>query len=355
MKQMQKITFFTIHQAPHNTFTFKCLDDLYNLEIFYLDEKIGPYGWQKKDFYYPGKIKKDLITYIKSALNTDFSIISGWQNYRYIILTFILLLFRRNFCLYLDLSPDSLRKFGWIKKLILKKIPYVFITGLYGEKYLKKYLKRENAVFDFPYGVALPDSKEVEETNRQRIEAIKNGDKIRVFISNRFIERKGYNLVRILVSYLKEKKIIDNFQFIIAGNGPLFEKEREMLMELDENIKFLGWIEYSQYHEQMKQCDIFLHCSKFEPYGIPPIDAFTYKKEIVITNTIYSRWDITARGGKVHKFNYNDEKAMVGIFEAFTKNRDKIYQSNRDCRFEGESPYLFFDKFRKVIDKVTGN
>lgn len=352
---MKKITFFTIHQAPHNTYTFKCLDNLYKLDIFYLHEKMSRYAWGENDFYYPGNKKNSLAAYIVTALKSDFVIISGWMSYKYVILILLLLLLRRKFSVYLDLDPTSLRKYGVLKKILLKRIPYIFVTGVYGEKFIKKYLRKNNNVFDFPYGVALPDSKKIESINVKRMQEIKNGDKIKVFVSNRFIKRKGYGLVKYLITQLKEHAMIDDFQFFIAGNGPLFEKEKELLKKIDDSIIFLGWIEYSEYKEYMALCDVYLHCSEFEPYGIPIVDAFTHKKEIVITDKIYSRCDITELGGKVHKFNYNNEKKLFEIFEYFDKNRDKIYLSNKFISFDKNCCYLFCNKYINVFKSIFEN
>lgn len=93
---LKKITFFTIHQAPHNTFTFQGLNNAYELEIFYLKEKLHQYNWEKDDFYYPGSYSTSLFNYIKSALKSDFSIISGWHTKKYIFLMIILRLFKKS-------------------------------------------------------------------------------------------------------------------------------------------------------------------------------------------------------------------------------------------------------------------
>ena len=345
---MKTVTFFTIHQAPHNTFTFRSLEKDFKLNIFYYKDKLDDYNWKKNDFYYQSVKNKGFINHLRCALNSDLVIISGWQNYRHLLLIFLMLVFKRKFALYSDLGISSLRKKKMIKKGILKIAPFVFITGIYGEKFLKRYLKKDN-VYNFPYGINAFDSKEIDNINNQRIIDIQQGNKIKIFISNRFIERKGYHLVRSLLNYLRKEELIDAFQFIIAGNGPLFTKEKELMSQLTNNILFLGWIDYNEYRGQMKICDIYLHCSENEPYGIPPLDAFVCKKNIILTKNIYSKYDINELGGKMYEFNYKKENELHYIFQKIAKNRSLLYSLNEKKNVKFPC-YLFRDIHLKVIN-----
>lgn len=348
---MKNITFFTVHQAPHNTYIFKSIEKKCHLEIFYLQEKLKDYGWKSADFFYPGKIDTNLITYIKSAFKSDLVIINGWNNYRYIVLILLLLITNHKFAFQFDFNITSLKRFRIIKKTLLKKIPFLLITGVYGERFLKKYLRTQN-IFDFPYGIEMVNIEKVNMINKEREMAIDKGDQIRVFISNRFIERKGYHLVHSLIRYLKQQNNLYNFQFTIAGNGPLLEKFRNSISLIDHDIVFLGWIDYTKYRENILSCDIYLHCSEFEPYGIPPVDALVCKKEIVVTSKIYSKFDLLDLGGYVHEFNYKKEIELFRIFNKFTTNRQDIYKSNKLIKLDSNSKYLFCSRHTKALNEM---
>jgi hypothetical protein len=348
---MKTLAFFTIHQAPHNTYTFRSLENTYNLEIFYLREKLMNYGWVNDDYFYPGKSSKNLVTYVRAALKTDFAIISGWNNYKHIVLILLLLLTNHKFAIYLDFNKNALRKFGYLKRLLLKKLPYVLITGVYGETFLKKYLGTKN-ITNFPYGIELVDSEKVNDSNRKRVLAISEGDKIRVFISSRFIDRKGYHLVYALIQYLKNQNKINEFKFVIAGNGPMLEEMKAKILLIDNSVSFLDLIDILKYKENLLMSDIYLHCSEFEPYGIPPVDAFVCKKEIVVTNKVYSIYDIRELGGFVHEFNYKKENELFEIFNKLIANKSNIYRSNKHISFNKNDHYLFRNKHLAVINEI---
>jgi hypothetical protein len=347
---MKSITFFTIHQAPHNTFTFHSLENSFFLNVFYYQQKLKNYGWEINDFFYEKNEKKGIIEHIKWALKSDLVVISGWHNYKYILLILLMLLFNRRFAIYLDVDINSLRQYKLIKKNILKITPIIFVTGLYGESFIKRYLHKKN-VFNFPYGVKSFDMEIVNKINEERISAIRKGERIRVFISNRFIERKGYHLIRSLLNYLKKENIIENFQFIIAGNGLLFDQEKELISAITKNIIFLGWINYLEYRNNMINCDVYLHCSDFEPYGIPPVDAFLCKKEIILTKKVYSKYDILNLGGKVFDFDYRKSFELHSIFRYIANNRSLVYASNKNVKNNNEE-FLFANIHIETINKI---
>jgi glycosyltransferase involved in cell wall biosynthesis len=337
---MKSIAFFTIGQAPHNTFVFKPLNKEYNIIVYYLKEKISSYSWENSDFYYPGFYNKNLFQYIIQALRSDLVVISGWQNYKYVILIPILLLARKKFALYLDVDIQSLKRYGFIKKKILQYSPIIFITGIYGEKFMKRYLHKIN-VFNFPYGVETEKLEDITSANNSRRVILEKNGMINVFISNRFLSRKGYHLVRYLLIKLNEKGLVNKFHFVIAGNGELFEEERRQILQISDKVKFLGWIEYDKYKSEMLNCDIFLHCSAFEPYGIPPVDAYCNMKSIVVTSKVYSLYDILDLEGKVNIFDYNKPDELVNIFCDLFKNKNDIYKLNKHNILSAEKSYLF--------------
>lgn len=325
---MKIITFFTIHQAPHNTFIFKVLEKDYSIKVFFSREKLTNYDWEKSDFFYKKNIGNNFFKQLKSCVSSDLVIVSGWQNIKHIFLIIIMFIFNRKFAIYMDLGVKSLKKYKIIKKSILRNSPVVLITGIYGEIFMKKYLRKES-VFNFPYGVKSFNLKTVEMINMKRSERLIKGDKMRVFISNRFIERKGYNIIRSLLLYLKKEGFSNNFQFIIAGNGDLFEYEKTLIHEIDNKVIFLGWIDYEMYRENMLNCDIFLHCSEYEPYGIPPIDAFLCNKTIILTKNIYSKYDILNFGGKVFEFDYKKPYELHLIMKKIIIDSSILYKNKQ--------------------------
>lgn len=344
---LKKITFFTVHQAPHNSFIFEGLKDDYSLEIFYLKEKLNQYNWEKTDFYFPGSYSKSIFKYLKSSYNSDLSIISGWHSKKYILLYIFLKIFNKKYAIYTDLDILSLKKYGFIKKLILKNAPYIFVTGKYGETFLRRYLKKSNT-FNFPYGVKASDNEVILKHNKFRSSEINKSKKIVVFISNRFIVRKGYDMVIQLLRDLVSSNLADRFHFRIAGNGELYNDVKNEIVSIDVQTDFLSYINYENYILEMLNCDIYLQCSNFEPYGIPPIDAFLSGKIIVATSKIYSIYDIYDLQGSVYEFKYKNQLQLFEYFKQFSFDTKIFYSNNLYLSFT--DPFLF-----KGIHKATLN
>jgi hypothetical protein len=342
---LKKITFFTVHQAPHNTFIFEGLKDDYNLEIFYLNEKLSQYNWNKTDFYFPGSYSKSIFKYFKASYNSDLSIISGWHSKKYILLFIFLKLFKKKYAIYTDLDILSFKKYGFLKKLMLQKAPYIFVTGKYGETFLRRYLKKKNT-FNFPYGVKSSDNKYILKHNNYRISEINKSNKIVVFISNRFIARKGYDMVIQLLKDLVTNNLSNKFHFRIAGNGDLYHNVKKEISSIDIQADFLSYINYENYIFEMLNCDIYLQCSNFEPYGIPPIDAFLSGKIVVATSKIYSIYDIYDLHGTVYEFKYKNQLQLFEYFKQFCFDKTLFYSNNKYLSIT--EPFLF-----KAIHKAT--
>jgi hypothetical protein len=349
---MKSVTFFTIHQAPHNTFTFKGIDKHFKIKVFYLKEKLSNYGWKSKDFYYNGELKNNFFAQIKTALSSDLTVVSGWHSIKYLYLYIFLFIFNKKYAVYLDLDIDSLRKYGFIKRVFLKNSPIIFITGTYGETFLRRYLNKKE-VYNFPYGVKVPDCNIVKQTNELRKNEILNNDKIRVFISNRFIERKGYDIIESLIKYLVDKNLMDRFHFKIAGNGMLFDHISSKIKKVSDEIEFLGWIDYSEYLDQMSQCDVYLHCSDYEPFGIPPVDAFCWGKQIFVTSKVYSYYDVKRLGGNIISFDNKKPEVLNSLFLNLYKDSESLYVSNNKNDLFNSTTYLFENLYTTTIRKLV--
>jgi hypothetical protein len=354
---LKKITFFTIHQAPHNTFIFQGLIEHFNLEVFYLNEKHKSYNWYKRDFYFPGSYNNSILKYISSALKADLSIISAWQSKKYLILIFFLKLFNKNFAIYTDLDISTLKNYACIKRFILKTTPNILVTGIYAQIFLRRYLKHKN-VYNFPYGVKANNNLLVSSNNSIRQNELLNNKKIIVFISNRFIIRKGYDMVIKLLQDLVINKINTNFHFRIAGNGQNYDSIKKAIGIINIECDFLNYIEYENYVDEMLKCDIYLQCSEYEPYGIPPIDAFLNRKIIVATSKIYSIYDIYSLNGKVYEFQYQDSLKLLSYFIHFNINKHNLYNFNfQDNRnkylFEENNSYLFQKIHLNTLKSIT--
>lgn len=75
-----------------------------------------------------------------------------------------------------------------------------------------------------------------------------------------------------------------NFQFVVAGN---IDMEYWGIDDSDmraKNILFTGYVSDEENVALMKNCKVFIHPSKYEGFGIPPLEALALGKNVLISN-----------------------------------------------------------------------
>lgn len=89
----------------------------------------------------------------------------------------------------------------------------------------------------------------------------RKGEKIIIVFSGRFVEKKG--LLIALQALRDVQRTHPVFEFRIIGDGPL-KKEIERFIqnhEMNAYVRLLGFLNYNDYLEEMKNADLFLHPS----------------------------------------------------------------------------------------------
>ena len=99
----------------------------------------------------------------------------------------------------------------------------------------------------------------------------------------RFVNKKGFH-VFIHALYLLHQNNIP-FRAIIGGDGEDAEKLNNLALNygIEHKIDFVGWINKKQ--KFFDEIDIFCLPSLHEPFGIVLLEAFSYAKPVISTNT----------------------------------------------------------------------
>lgn len=321
------ILFITNHPAPYINRWFEILEKEYKIVVFYYYHSAIYKKW--KEFVpYEGLYLKNesILKLFKNLISSDFVVLCGLDKPKYWISLITLITFRKSFALYSDFPVSKNPKTFYLKKILFNRfIPFVFCASeSTADYYLNTYnvLKQKLKVFPYAHNFQTIYHSNV---NHDRIKSLERGDKIKVFVANSFYKRKGYSVLYEALNKLKSNNRIEEFGLNIAGIGDDFEYYKKLFAELGNNINILGWIENDEYNQLMKQTDIFLHASFFEPFGIPPLDAMENGKLLVVSNGVQSVNSIIKNG--VNGFIYSADKSddLYDVFIKIIEDRSKIY------------------------------
>lgn len=322
---MKRILISTNHPAPY--FDKMCfeIEKLACVDVIYKKRKDTKKTW--KDFTGKEGVFYDQLSFWK-FLNIyrshDLAILGGWDNV-YCFLTILLnFLFKTKCCVFSDHPQHTINK-GlnyFIKKYFLfRSIDYLFCaTQSTCEFYQKNYGVPSSKTVFFPYTFDDNFSPEIESSNRERENELSNGSKIRIFIANNFMYRKGYSSIVEAFSIMSKNNSLNRFKIKIAGNGECFDETKTSLDGLNEDIEFLGWVEPDQYSHLINNCDIYIHASLFEPFGIPPLDAMCRQKLLVASNGVESVSSLLTTGVDGFLFSAGDGKELAHILENIDVN-----------------------------------
>jgi glycosyltransferase involved in cell wall biosynthesis len=331
LKSHQKVLIVTAHPAGYMDVLFDYLEKQFSLTVWYNFQKDSEKQWQKQE-YYNGSVlsSMSMIEIAKKLKEQDFVIIGGWNSFINLFMIMYLILIRKSFAVWSDV-PDE-HRINFIKKTIKKVgfcfIPYFFLTGKTGEEHFQKYYGiPKSKIKYFPYAISLPNYNEIKDFNIKRKLILENNpsEKIKIFIANRFIQRKGYDCALKVFQELKNKNLLDKFSIKIAGTGEEFEFYKNSFKSLDNSIVCLGWIEVDDYYKNMKETDIYIHASYFEPYGIPVLDAMAHGKLVIASSGVMSAVDNITNGINAYLYEKNSCVELCKILEYVIYNKKEIY------------------------------
>jgi glycosyltransferase involved in cell wall biosynthesis len=105
---------------------------------------------------------------------------------------------------------------------------------------------------------------------------------IKIFTVRGMEERSRIDLIIELAKELKES----NFEFFIAGKGPLYTYYAGQVKSLNlKNIQLLGYVEDQNLIDYYKVCDIVLMPAEYaEGFGLPIIEGYLFNKPVIASN-----------------------------------------------------------------------
>lgn len=298
---MKNILLTTNHPAPYIDQWLVKIEEEYTLTVIYNKRKDDQKIWKgfrgHQGYYYEDLNNISLAKLIKNA---ELLIVGGWTNKECFKTIVIGKFLGKKVGVFTDFPFHQNKYADFFKYVFLYRwLNYVFCaTESTCEYIIKKYRVPAKKVKLFPYAVAFPSFiKEKKEKEKY----------IRVFIANNFIERKGYRVLFKALEKLQNVEDADKFIFDIAGYGEQYEFYREKARQIKLLIRFHGWCELEEYTKLKGACNVYIHASLEEPFGIPPLDAMACQKVVIVSDGVKST-DLLIENGK-NGFIYQAENA----------------------------------------------
>ena len=165
--------------------------------------------------------------------------------------------------------------------------------------------------------------------------------------------RKNKNLLTAIKGFEKAYKVKTDLRFYIAGKkSGEYEKLKEYVIEhnLQEVVKFLGYISDSEKIALYKNSLALLFVSEYEGFGIPILEAAFYETPVITSNC--SSMKEIAEGCSVLVDSKNPDEIKDAIISLYDHDiRSNIIEKQKKLldTYSWENMYL---KFEEAIDSL---
>lgn len=347
---MAKVIITTNHPAPYMDRWFEALEKKFEIQVIYNHMKNDRKTWKDysghQGLCFENLKIKDLFAQIWSS---QLVIVGGWTNIENFFTIILSKLFHKKVAIFTDYPFHQRKSADFFKSIFLYRIiDYVFCATLSTCNLIKsKYRLSDEKIVYFPYAVDFP--------NDQKDQKIGYDNSIKILIANNFMERKGYRVLFDAFEKLDKNKKLD-FEIHIAGQGELYEQYKKRAADLALSIIFYGWIEEYEYRKLQNECQVYIHASFEEPFGIPPLDAMAREKVVIVSDGVKSTEGLIRNGinGFCYSAKNSDElyDILVGLrqydFEAIGVNAKKIVEES----FSTENNVLAIEKCLMKLNRM---
>jgi len=159
------------------------------------------------------------------------------------------------------------------EKYVLSKIQNIIVCSQFNKEIINS--MTSSKVYVIPNGVNLPSIQNIQSRSLPMSS---------IFYVGMLLKSKGVDILISAIPIIK--KSIPDACLYIAGAGKEEAKLKNLVKELnvEGNVKFLGFITEEEKYAYYKSIDIFVLPSLFEPFGIVLLEAMACGKPIVASN-----------------------------------------------------------------------
>lgn len=232
----------------------------------------------------------------------------------------------------------------WMSKRLLfslKKFDYIIGVSKIVEEYCKKHIKKDKPVISHIYNdISLPKYNDIKVTRKTK----------KLIFCGTLTKRKDpLLLLEAFTELLRDNEIPKYTTLEILGEGYLLERAKEIANGYNENIFFKGF--RTDAIEIMKDCDIFVSCSKSEGLGLSLIEAIAIGLVPICTDILAFR-EIIGEDKIANdlKFTVGDKHSLKNsIIKAINTNPTNELKNDIINRFSiGNMAIKYFDLYQSI-------
>jgi glycosyltransferase involved in cell wall biosynthesis len=139
----------------------------------------------------------------------------------------------------------------------------------------------EDKMSIIPNGVRI--EKQKDDSNHHLHPILQKEKRKIIFSIGRLVQEKGFDLLIEAASKMNRKDIC----FVLAGNGPMYQEYERLIKrhKLEDVIYLIGFISDQQRNQFFERSTIAIFPSRYEPFGIVALEAMTFSKPIIVSET----------------------------------------------------------------------
>jgi L-malate glycosyltransferase len=287
----------TLKQFPETSGHSSVVKNLYkNLSLIGYDVTIGAYN---KSENFP-----DEINFVKIKKNSNLSNIEGKKfdiiHNHQTSLNYHSLWTKSPFIFHYHGTSNKIQKLNLdlSLKLCKKNISYLISVS-------KSALNKIDSLGDIPSEV-IYNGVDTKFFKPQNETIFKKGDPQLLFVGNLYPYKNIEKLIEIIP---RIKDVFPNIHLQIAGNGKHIHFLKKLVKEqkIEKNIEFLGNVQHEELKKIYNSTDIYISSSKMEANPLPPIEAMSCGKPILLSDISPHREIIeNSNGGLIFSLKNND-------------------------------------------------
>ena len=258
----------------------------------------------------------------------------------------------KTYCILHDLIPIKLGylKYKWDRKYIInynKQLDNIksYTNQLSNSLFTKKDCQNIlNNIIKLGTGVYKTINKNLNDTVSKNILHKFNIFKKYIFVQSAYDSHKGFDFI-----VEKYKQLPEWFQdeiLLVIGSYPTYKDIKSNNL-YHKNLIITGYLSYEELSALHKEAWLFIFPSRYEGFGIPPVEAWWHNKPVIVANNTSL---IEVMNNNKFMFNHNDNSINNLILNLY--NNKELYNECIEHGIKQREQFSWFNIYNNLINII---